>query len=815
MIYTCCINKYHENMIRHFIKFSLRALQRQGSYVAINVLGLAIGMACTLIIALFIVHELSYDQYHEHKDRIYRIGLHGIFSGQEVRAAYTASPLGEALVNDVPEVESFLRMNAWDEIIVQVEDQFFVEQDFFEADSTFFDFFSIALLSGCPKSALTEPLSLVLSEDVAHRLFGDEDPMDQMIRVGSQGTSYRVTGVMENIPENTHFHAGMISSFTSNPRSSDNQWLSNSFFTYVKMHPEADLRVMDDRFTEIIVKYIGPEVRRYMGIDIDEFVAAGNRYNYFLQPLTGIHLDPSVEHQLNSNDPRYLWIFGAIGLLILIIASINFMNLSTAQATKRTKEVGMKKVIGSSRGMLIGQFITETVILSLVALVLAILIIELTLPLVNDLLSLQLSMQYFRTWYIIPGMLLLVLIVGLFAGSYPAFYLSAFNPGTVLKGKNGSGKQNIALRRALTIMQFAISIVLISGSVIMYRQLDFMLQKDLGFDKENLLVIRQAHAIGNQVDAFKTEVQGIPGVISVSASTAVPGRSNNNNGYMIRGRDDESFLMQTNWVDYDYLETYGIQLADGRFFDPELLTDREALILNQSAVNNYRLDPFTTRIVNPLDLENSYPVIGVVQDYHFESLRQDIGPAVLRYKNEDINWGYISIRFEPGMIRRVVEETEQLWATFTSNNPMLYFFLDEDFNRFYREEEQNARLSVVFTLLAIIIASMGLYGLTAFSLQQRIREIGIRKTFGASISNIWYIICKDVMVLVGIATIVSWPLVYWIAGNWLQNYQYRISMQPSDFLLGFVLAVIIALSTISYRVIRTASMNPSISLRYE
>ncbi len=802
-------------MIRHFVKFSFRALRRQGGYVAINVLGLAIGMACTLIIAMFIVHELSYDQYHEHKDRIYRIGLHGIFSGQEVRAAYTASPLGEALVNDVPEVESFLRMNAWDEIVIQVEDQFFIEQDFFEADSTFFDFFSIALISGCPQSALAEPLSVVLSEDVAQRLFGNADPMNQMIRVGSQGTSYKVTGVMENMPENTHFNAEILASFISNPRSSDNQWLSNSFFTYVKMHPEADIGVMDDRFTDIIVKYIGPEVRRYMGITIEEFLATGNRYNFFLQPVTGIHLDPSVEHHLNSNDPRYLWIFGAIGMLILVIASINFMNLSTAQATKRAKEVGMKKVIGSSRSALIWQFITETVILSLAALLLAILIIELTLPLVNDLLSLQLSMKYFKSWYMIPGMLLLVLIVGLFAGSYPAFYLSSFSPNKVLKGKNGNGKQNIGLRRALTVLQFAISIVLISGSVIMYRQLDYMLQKDLGFDKENLLVIRQAHAIGNQVDAFKTEVQGIPGVISVSASTAVPGRSNNNNGYMIRGRDDESILMQTNWVDYDYLETYGIQMAEGRFFDPELLTDQETFILNQRAVNNFHLDPFTARIVCPMDLEVSYPVIGVVKDYHFQSLRQDIVPAVFRFKNEDVNWGYISIRFEPGMIRRVVEDTEQLWASFTSNNPMLYFFLDEDFNRFYREEEQNARLSVVFTLLAIIIASMGLYGLTAFSLQQRIREIGIRKTFGASISNIWYMICKDVMLLVCIATIVSWPLVYWIAGNWLQNYSYRISMQPTDFILGFVLAVLIAIGTISYRVIRTASMNPSISLRYE
>ena len=804
-------------MIRHYIKFSFRALRRQGGYVAINIMGLAIGMACALMIALFIMHELSFDRHHENMGRIYRVGLHGIFSGQEVKAAYTASPMGAAMLADMPEVESFLRVNVWDETIIQHEDDFYIEQHFMEADSSFFDFFSIPVIRGNKTTALTEPYSIVVSESAAKRIFGDEDPIDQSIRIANMPNHYRVTAVMSDMPANSHLFADMIASFTTNPRANDNSWLSNSFFTYIMLHPGANADAVVDRFEDMIVKYVGPQVRQLLGITIEDFINQGNTYNYFLQPLAGIHLDPTVEqHNHSATDPRYLWIFGAIGFLILVIASINFMNLSTAQATRRAKEVGMKKVIGSTKGMLVWQFVTETIVLSTIALGVALLIAELTMPWFNELLSLNLSLAYFSDWRVIPALIILVILVGFFAGSYPAFYLSSFNPGTVLKGKTGNGKQNTGLRKALTVAQFAISIMLITGSLIMFKQLNYMLNKDLGFDKENLLVIRQAQALGEQVQSFKTEAQNIPGVFSVSASTAVPGRSNNNNGYIIRGREEESFLMQTNWVDYDYLKTYRIELAEGRFFDPDMATDRQAVLLNQSAIDNYQLkDPFATRIICPSDHETIMPVIGVVSNFHFESLRNNIAPCILRFKNENINWGYVSIRIEPGMTRRVLEDTEQLWASFTANDPMLYVFLDEDFRRFYQEEQQNARLSVIFTLLAILIASLGLYGLTAFSLQQRVCEIGIRKTFGASVGNIWYLICKDVMILIALASLLAWPLIYWVASNWLQNYHYRISLQISDFLLGLMVAVVIALLTISHRVISAASINPAISMRYQ
>lgn len=815
---SICFTIFNINvMIRHYIKFSLRALKRQGGYVAINVFGLAVGIACALFISLFIIYELSFDQYNINKDQIHRVGIQGRISGQEMKMAYTASPVGPTMADEFPEVESFLRMHIWDETIVQVEDRFFSEPHFALVDSSFFEFFPIKLLKGNSKTALIEPFTVVLSQTSAERLFGDDDPMNQMIRAGGMPNKFRVTGVMEDVPENTHFDAGMIGSFSSSHRANDNNWLGNTFFTYVKLYPEADPEMAANRFEDMIVKYIGPQVQQILGVNMEEFIAGGNSYNFFMQPLTGIRLDPTVEYDHKPpKDPRYLWIFGAIGVLIIVIASINFMNLSTAQAGKRAKEVGMKKVLGSSRRMLITQFLSETILLAFLALFVALIITEIGLPFFNTILSLQLSLSYLNTWYVIPGIILLTLTVGAFAGSYPAFYLSSFNPGTVLKGKTGNGKQKNKFRHALTVLQFVISIMLITGSVVMHRQLNYMMDKDLGFNKENILVVRRAYVLNDQVGSFKNELEGLPGVISVSASTSVPGRANNFSAFSIRGRSDESFIMQTNWVDYDYLETFGIKMSDGRFFDPEMVSDRQAAIVNERAIRNYNLeDPYAVRIVAPGEEYEVMPVIGVVSDFHFESLHHDISPAMLLFKHEDIHWGYVSLRYEEGQVKRILDQTEEIWASFTANEPMLYFFLDEDFNRLYKEEKQNAYLSVIFTLLAILIASLGLYGVTAFSLQQRIKEISIRKTFGASIANIWFMICKNILALVGIATAIAWPLIYWVAGSWLQNYQYRISLQLSDFLIGFALALIIALSTISYRVLRTASINPAVSMRYE
>jgi putative ABC transport system permease protein len=802
------------------IKYSFRVFKRQKAYVFINVIGLAIGLSCSLIIALFIRYELNYDQYNEKKDRIFRVILNGKISGQEVTVTSTASKIGPTMRSEFPEVEDFLRLNGWGETIIRYGDNRFTENAFIEADSSFFNFFSIPLSRGNKETVLNEPHTVVISESASKRIFGENDPIDKMIKIGNDTIYYRVTGVMEDIPANTHFEANMIGSFMTNPRATENQWLSNSFNTYVLLHPNADPQKVNNRFSGMIVKYVGPLVTKYFGISMQDFLEQGNKYNMFLQKLTDTHLDPSIEQDLKpANDPKYLWIFGSIALLIIVIASINFMNLSTAQASKRAKEVGIKKVSGSTKGKLVSQFLAETIILSLVALLITILIVELSLPYFNKILGLNLNVGYLSTWHTIPALLIFSVMIGILAGIYPAFYLSSFNPYMVLKGMRASNKGGITVKRILVVLQFSISITLIVGTLIMFRQIRFMLNKDLGFNKEHLLVLRNAGTIGDKIKIFADELRNIPGVVKVASSTAIPGHNNNNNGYVIKGRPEESYLIQTNWIDYDYLDVYGIRLSSGRFFDPSFSTDKDACVVNENTVHSFLMeDPFAIRFETREDESDEVtymPIIGVVKDFHHESLRNDITPYILRFKDEDNNWGYISIKLSPAASSATIEKIEEVWRSYTNNDPMQYFFMDKDFERLYKEEEQNARLAILFTILAILIASLGLYGLTSFSVQQRTKEIGIRKTFGASKSNLWTLVAKEILILIAISTAIAWSLIYWIANDWLQNYHYRIKLQITDFLLGFVIALVIALAIISHRTIKTALLNPSVSLRYE
>jgi len=807
-------------MLHNLLKYSFRSLKKQKSFVIINVIGLSTGLVCAIIIALFISYELSYDQYNENKDRIYRVILNGKLGGQEVTVTSTASVIAPTMLNEFPEVESFLRMNSWGETIIKYEDKFFTEDAFLEADSTFFDFFSIPLLRGNPKTVLAEPHYVVLSESAAGKIFGDEDPVNKLLQIGNEETHYKVTGIMADIPEYTHFRASALGSFMTNPRASENEWLSNSFDSYVMLKPNMLPENVNDRFAPMIEKYVGPVITQFFGITMEEFFEAGNKYNMYVQPLVDIHLDPSIDQGLKPpNDPKYLWIFGSVAILIIIIAAVNFMNLSTAQAIKRAKEIGIKKVFGSSQAKLIMQFLNETFILSLIALLLAVLITELTLPYFNNLLDLNLQVGYFENWYTIPALLLLCVIIGFLAGTYPAFYLSSFSPQKVLKGNLRSGKENGRLRSALVVLQFTISIILIVGTIIMFRQLNYMQNKELGFDKEEIFVISRAGTLDKKVNSFKDELLKVKGVISVSASTAIPGRNNNNNGYVIKGRQDESFLLQTSWADHDFLKTYGMILESGRFFEKTGSGEEEGCIINQVAVKSYMLDdPFSTRFIigadNPEEM-TFMPVIGVVQDFHHESLRNPISPYIIRFKHDDMNWGYISIRLAPNISSDVIGEIERVWESFTAGVPMRSFFVDKDIERMYREEKQNGQISVLFAIIGIIIAALGLYGLTSFAIAQRTKEIGIRKTYGATIANIWYLFAREIIILVIISSVIAIPLIWWVADNWLQNYYYRIHLEVFDFLYGFLVTIFIALLTISYRTIKTAQANPTESLRYE
>lgn len=806
-------------MIKNLLKHSLRSMKKQKGYVFINILGLSIGIACSLIITLFVIHQFSFDQYHEKKDRIFRLVLDGKIGEQEVLVSSTASIIGPTMKNDFPEVESFCRTNSFGETIVKNEDNIFIITDFVEVDSSFFGIFSIPLLKGDAKNVLNAPNTMVLSASTAKKIFGNEDPINKILKINTRSNGYTVTGVMADIPENTHFNADILTSFMTNSRSNDPEWTNNSFETYILLKPNTKPLMVEAKFLGMIEKYIGPRVLELFGTPFSDFLANGNRYRFYLQPVTKIHLDPTVEHSVKqATDPKYLWIFSSIAILIIVIASINFMNLSTAQASKRAKEVGIKKASGSSRWNLISQFLIDSTIISFLALILAIIIVLIALPAFNNLLDSKVKLSLFSNWFTIPVLIIFSFVVGILAGVYPAFYLSSFSPQVALRGKVREGFKNGKLRSILVSVQFLISIVLIIGTIIIYRQLQFMLNKDLGFNKEQLLVIKQAGAIGDNVKAFKEELLKIPGISSVSASTAIPGHNNNNNGYMMEGRSAETLLMQTSWVDYDFFETYQIKLANGRFFDKSFGSDQQACVVNQQAIKEYGItDINTTRFfVKDDNDKNEYiPIVGVSENFHFMSLQNRINPYIMRFKTDGNNYGYISVKFDTNASGSTVDRIETIWKRFASNNPLQYFFMDKDFSQMYKTEWQNAQLSVLFAILGILIAALGLFGLTSFTIEQRTKEVGVRKSMGASDSSIFYLISKEIIVLVCIAALVAWPVIYLVAKDWLKNYYYRIDLRIWEFVLGFVIAMSIALLTISYRTIKSVRVNPAQTLRYE
>jgi putative ABC transport system permease protein len=806
-------------MFNNLLKHSIRSFKRQRAYIIINVLGLSIGIACSLLIALYVINEASYDKSNTKKDRIFRAVLNGKIGGQEVTVSYSAAVMGPTLVKEFPEVEDFLRMTNRGPTVVEYNNQTFTEDHIVEADSSFFNFFSIPVIRGDEKNLLNAPRKVVLSESTAKKIFGNENPIDKPIKIGTDSARYTVSGVMADVPENSHFEASIISSFMTNPRSKDPTWLSNSFSTYLLLKPNSSYKTVDDKFPELLKKYVGPELQQYLGISIDDFSKQGNKYRFYLQNLTDIHLDTSIQQEFKpATDPKYLTIFGSISILIVLIAAINFMNLSTAQATRRAKEVGIKKVAGSTRGMLVTQFLSESFILSFIALLFSIIFIKATLPYFNNLLGARLVLNLFANWYTIPALILFAVFVGFLAGSYPALFLSSFNPYEVLKGSVKNSVKNGRLRRVLVVFQFAVSILLIIGTMIMYRQISYMLNKDVGFNKEQLIVINRADALGSKMKSFKEVVKNIPGVVNISSSTAVPGRSNNNNGYMMEGRKDESFLANTAWVDYNFLETYGMTLASGRSFNESFTSDKDACMINESAQKDFKItDVDKARFMEPRDSGKiSYlPVIGVIRNFNFESLRNPITPYIFKFQNDGMLWGYVTVRLSAQNYAKTITAIEDKWKEFVSNNPLQYYFLDADFELMYKQEKQNAQMAVIFSILAIFIAALGLFGLTSFTVEQRTKEIGVRKAMGSSVAGIYLVISREVIVLVSISALIAWPVVYYWAGKWLENFYYKINLGLFSFIAGLTIALGIALITISYRILRAARVNPAQSLKYE
>jgi putative ABC transport system permease protein len=806
-------------MLHNLIKQSIRSLKRQRSYLLINVTGLSIGIACSLLITLYVLYEAGYDRFNRKKDQIYNVVMNFRIGGQEASEAMSPSPLGETIIREIPEVEDFLRMKQVNGAkTLTFNNLIYSEENIIEADSSFFNFFSVPVLNGDPANLLNGPGKIVLSETTAEKIFGKQNPVDEILKIGDDTTLYIVTGVMGDIPGNSHFQAGVLVSMMSDPKSVSQDWGNNNMSTYVLLKPNTDYRTMDDKLKTLTARHVGPLLQEVLKLSFEEFLAKGNKFGYHLQKLTDIHLDTTIKpHFTAAVDPKLLKILSGIALLILLVASVNFTHLSIAQASARSKEVAVRKLNGSRRGLLIIQFLSESILMSLLSTLIGLLLIKPVLPLFNDLLGTTVSMDFSATWYILPSIILFPLLTGIFAGSYPAFFLSSFNPNDILKGGKYNCRSRGTLRNVLVILQFTISIFLIVGTLIMYRQINYMIKRNPGFNKSQLLVLQNEAALGSNAGSFKKKIADIPGVISLTSSSYVPGDIRSNNGYALEGKKDETILMWTNYVDYDFLQTYGMELSSGRFFNKEFLSDPEACLVNESSIKKFNIDPEKIRIMGYKDTGEMefIPIIGVVKDFVFESRKNQIAPLIIRLKAENEKQGCITVRIAQQNYGEIISKIEDAWQESQAAEPIRYTFMDDIMRQLYIRERQNALIAVISAILAIFVAILGLYGLTSFSVENRTKEIGIRKVMGSSITGICYLITKKTLILITISSFISFPFIYYASGKWLENFYYRIDPGIITFLGGLIITMLIALLTVSYRTFKAAKVNPARSLRYE
>ena len=820
-------------MWKNFIRVTVRSISKNKAFNAINIAGLAIGLASAIFIILYIISETSYDKFNERSADIYRLYLEGKMAGEEFTGAWVSPIVGTAFHEEIPEVENFCRFDWANNRLMWVDPaNKFLENQILYADSTFFEFFTIKLLQGDPSSCLDEPNTIVLSESKAKQYFPEGDPIGQSIAMNDDSTLYRVTGVVEEAPRTSHFDYDFICSYSTYESSRRTSWFNNHMQAYLMVSPGADPDLLDEKLQATTMSNIGGELQQFMGITPEEFLASGAKYGYHPQPLLDIHLNAEIEvpsdigYRPNGNR-TYLIIFGVIAFFVLIIASINFMNLSTARSLSRSKEVSLRKVVGSDRKHLIQQFLFESVFLSLVSLVIAMVLVVLLLNPFNKLVGLNLEYGDIFQWYMIPAFIILAILVGLLSGSYPSFVLASFKPIFALKGNASVKNGTTVLRNALVIIQFSISIIIIAGTLVIYWQFKYMTNKDLGFDKEQLVVVERIHplGVGNEIQTFKKELLSHSAVLSATNSTAYLGAPNNNNAYAIKGRPmDETVLFHTFWTDEDFMKTYrfGLATPDSRYFSEEFSTDSLTCLVNEAAVRKYNLeDPLNQSIMWGFDEpENAkeLKIIGVMKDYHFLTLKHEVGAQIVILKDRNWDWsGYLTVRLAAGKqnMEAGLAHIKETWEGFTSDEPLQYFFLDEELDSYYAEEKKTGALTMVFSILAIFIASLGLFGLTLYNSQKRIREIGIRRVMGATESNVISVISRSVGYAVGISILIAMPAAYFMMQDWLRDFPYNVGFQPVLFIIAALLAIIIAMVTVTITSLKAARINPAQALHYE
>ena len=801
-------------MLENYFKVALRNISKHKFYSTLNISGLALGLAACTLIGLYVVDELSFDKFHNDHEKIYAVGLHGKIAGQEVFTSNSSAPIAAAMMAEIPGVESAVRVRNWSNVVVKYQDKAFTETQVLFADSNFFKFFTFPLIEGDPDLVLKDVNAIVMTKAAATRYFGNEPAVGKIVTAGNDNESFKVTGIVDKIPGNSQIQFDIIVAGSADESMKDPGWTNNGLYTYFKKNPQTTLASVDEKLDGFVTQHVGPSLEAGFGISFSDFKKNGGVYQLYAYRMTDQHLfQAELQDGISpKSDIKYVYILGAVGAFILVIACINFMNLSTARSANRAKEVGLRKTLGSQRSRLIAQFLSESFVYVLIATLLALGAAYLLIPSFNLISGKQLDFNSLLTPVMITGIVLTFVVVALLAGSYPAFYLTSFKPVDVLKGKVRAGMRSKGIRSGLVVVQFTISITLIITTMIVYQQLNYLQEKNIGMDKQNVLILRNARRLTTNMDAFKESLLQHPGIVSASYTNNVFPGVNNTTVFRTAGTDQDRIL-GSYYADYDHLKTLKIELAEGRYFSPDFPSDSTACLVNEAGVKELGwTDPIGQKLTNyngagPFDMT----VVGVMKDFNFESFKSGVRPLVIQLRKQSNN---ILIRYE-GPASNTVEQTEKLWKELSANEPFEYAFLDQNFDELFREEQRLGQVFTVMTGIAIFVACLGLLGLASFTAEQRTKEIGIRKVMGASVSSVSALLSREFMILVGVSFVIAVGVSWYAMNNWLSTFAYRIELGVAVFIIAGTAAALIAWATVSYHFIKAARANPSDSLRYE
>lgn len=813
------INRGKLYMFKNLIKVAFRNIWKKKLFSLINIIGLSVGIACFFLIIINVRHESSYDKFQKDGDRIYRVALERIYPEKVIFYAVIPYSIGDAMKTDFPEVEKMTRvLFNRGPVVLRYKEKSYEETKIFFVEKNFFEMFSIPLIKGTPETIFSTPNSLVLTEDTALKYFGEDEPIGKFLAT-PQGPAL-VSGVCENIPENSHMEFDFLVSLNLTGIQNRPNYVSFSVHTYVMLKEGVPADEVEAKMPDLVERYAAGQIQAQTGLSFKEYVAAGNGYNYFFQPIRDIHLHSNLEAEIKANgNITYVYVLIAIAAFLIIIACVNFMNLATARSASRAREVGIRKIVGSTKGLLIRQFLLESLIMSLISVAVAATWVQLLLPVFNQLTRKQLEIHYLQDPFNIVFLLVIGLFVGMLAGLYPAFVLSSFRPVTILKGRFTTSRSGTRMRNALVVLQFAISIICIAMTMLVYRQMDFMQKKDLGFDKENMVVIERAYTLRNQGEAFKQELRTLPGVVNATGSgTIFTGRGYY--GIMFQaGGDPEPKTTRGFNIDEDFIDTMGLEIVQGRGFSRQFNETRN-VIINESTIEEFGWNDPVGMKIRYLGGEGEptgeYTIIGVVTDFHYNSLHNPINSFVLLGLPQDQRvLANLQIKIKPENIGETLGAIEQKWKEFNPQEQFSYYFLDSKLEEMYGNEKTSGQIFSIFSLLAIVIACIGLFGLSAYMVELRTKEIGIRKVLGSTASKIVVLLSKDFAKLVGLAFVIATPIAYYSMTRWLQNFAFRSPVQVWIFLLAGMAAILIAQLTISFQALKAANADPADALRFE